>query len=342
MKRAAHYGALIVIMVLFSSCSKRPFFHYVTTTSVPGDADECEFWIHPCDPGSSLLIGNDKMVGGSLYCWGIDGKLVSKSAPINRSTGVAVGYGFPFGDKKIDIVVTADRSLNQLRVFQIDVHTRKLLEITTQSGIATEHHGEAYGVALYKRPKDEKFFAFISTKAKEDIHQIQLDDDGNGGIKGKVIRSFGKEDQESFIEGMCVDDELGFLYCSDEDSAILKYDANPAVDNNQLVLRFAKDDGIQGDREGLALYLEEGGKGYLILSSQGNSTFKIYQRAGNNAFVKTCYPPGVKDSDGIAATSARLPNYPKGMMACHNSPGRNFILYGWEEFFQANQTDSPQ
>ncbi|KKK92983.1 hypothetical protein LCGC14_2697440, partial [marine sediment metagenome] len=86
--------------------------------------------------------------------------------------------------------------------------------------------------------------------------------------------------------------------------------------------------------EGLALYENTNDTGYLILSSQGNSSFKIYQREGNNKFIKTISSLHVKNTDGIAATNTKIePKYPNGLFACHNSKGKNFMIYNWDKFF---------
>src|SRR5207248_303951 len=53
---------------------------------------------------------------------------------------------------------------------------------------------------------------------------------------------------------------------------------------------------------------ERSGRGYLIASSQGNNTYKVYERAGANRYVLTIDPEGagidgVSDTDGIEVTS---------------------------------------
>ena len=60
--------------------------------------------------------------------------------------------------------------------------------------------------------------------------------------------------------------------------------------------------------EGLAIYYATSGRGYLIASSQGNNTYKVYERAGANRYVLTIDPKGariddVSDTDGIEVTS---------------------------------------
>lgn len=305
------------------------------TSPVKGDADECAFWINFKKPSKSLLIGNDKTENGALYVWNLKGNLVYKTPIINKPVGVDVRYKIKFNNELIDVVVCCVRSSNELKIFKIDGDKKELIDITSDKKISSYHSNKTYGVALYKRPSDGQLFAFTSSKKNADIKQILLYDNKNGKIEGSLIRSFGKKNQKSFVEGMCVDDELGYFYCSDEQSAILKYYANPDLKNNNLLLRFAEHDGIEGDREGLALYKKNDLTGFLILSSQGNSTFKIYQREKNNTFIKTCFPKKVKETDGLDAFNISIePNYPEGMIACHNGPGKNYLIYSWKDFFE--------
>jgi 3-phytase len=325
---------LLTVLLFLSSCvlgNSNPIFF---TTSVKGDADECAFWVNVKDPSKSLLIGNDKKENGALYMWDLKGDFVYKTPVINRPVGVDVRYQIKLGNELIDVAICAVRSSNELKVFKIDPEKRTLIDITTEKKIPSYQIDETYGVSLYKRKSDGKLFVFTSSKKKENIHQILLTDN-NGKIEGTLMRSFGKEDQKSFVEGMCVDDELGYFYCSDERAAILKYYADPDMKDDHLLLRFAVNDGIKGDREGLALYKKDDLTGFIILSSQGNSSFKIYQRENGNSFVKTCYPKGVRHTDGLDAVNIKVsPDFPEGIIACHNSSGKNFAIYSWKTFFE--------
>ena len=328
----------IFILLFLAACTenKKPN-PKVVTTDVYGDADECAFWIDQKDPNKSVLIGNDKSDIGALYVWDLEGNLIFKTETLNRPVGVDVRYGMKIYNREVDIVVCGVRSSNELKVFEIDPNSRKLIDITTKDKILTKFPINTYGVCLYKRKDDGEIFAFVSAKKRENIHQIQLRDDGRGGVKGVLIRSFGKKDQKSYVEGMIADDDFGYLYCSDEKKGILKYLANPKLKDNALLSRFALDDNIKGDREGLGLYKKDLKSGYLVLSSQGNSEFKIYDRGGNNTFLKTVKPLGIKHTDGIAVTSVSIPpKFLKGIIACH-SGAKHFVFYDWQEFFESSK-----
>ena len=334
---------LIVILVLFTLVGCGRIHEHslregarsrVHTESVPGKADEVGIWVDRHDPIRSVIIGNDKAPMGALYVYDLRGNFVHRSPYLNEPVGVSVRYDIPLSNgKTVDIVACGLRSTNQVKVFSIDPQTRELSDITTEEGILTGFERDTYGLCLYKRLKDGKLFAFVSRKETDNIHQILLQDDGKGKIKGTLIREFGLKDQKSFVEGMIADDEYGYLYCSDERNAILKYHADPTINRDPFIQAFGVADGIRGDREGLALYKMSKGQGYLVVSSQGDSTFKIYQRAGKNKFVKTAALHGVWKTDGIAITSQSIPPYyPTGVFVAHNDKENNFALFDWYSF----------
>ena len=98
---------------------------------------------------------------------------------------------------------------------------------------------------------------------------------------------------------------------------------------------FAIEDGIVGDREGLALYRCSDGGGYLLLSSQGNSSFKIYDRRGN-AFLATIAAHADLGTDGLDVTSlpAGDPSshaYRRGMLVAQDDVEKRFHLYDFEQ-----------
>lgn len=329
---------IIVSILLLFSCDvlrHKDTIHLnptVKTSSVPGDADDCAIWIHPENPANSIIIGNDKHENGALYVWDINGKEIFKTPPLNRPVNVDVRYDITLGNKKVDIVACAIRYSNTIKIYAVDPNTRTLIDITTDNGIPTGYGQDTYGFSLYKHPQTGRLFAFVSQKNKSNIHQIALQPDGKGKIRGSLIRQFGKEDQGSYVEGICADDELGFLYCCDEDYAVLKYHADPNLNNNKLISRFAREDGIVGDREGIALYKTSDTEGYLIVSSQGDSTLKVYKREGSNDFIGTLSTLEAYRTDGVAATSRPVGSkFPYGMIVCHNDKHKNFLLYAWKE-----------
>ncbi|MCB1082667.1 MAG: phytase, partial [Chlamydiia bacterium] len=275
----------------------------------------------------------DKDRMGGLYVYDLRGKFVHRSPYLNEPTGVSVRCDISVGGKSVDIVGCGIRSTNEIRLFTIDPDTRKLEDITTEQGITTGFEQDTYGFCLFKSRYNGKLYAFVSRKETDNLHQILLEEDGKGKMKGTLVRKFGKKNMKSFVEGMIADDEYGYLYASDEQHGILKFYAEPGVQLDPFILEFGLGDQFHGDREGIALYKKKRGEGYLIISSQGNSTFKIFERAGRNKFVKTAVAHGAWKSDGCAATSESIPPYyPTGLFVAHDDKDNNYSLFDWYSF----------
>jgi 3-phytase len=131
------------------------------------------------------------------------------------------------------------------------------------------------------------------------------------------------------------------LYVSEVTVGIWKYGAEPVAGSARTVVARVGEHGLQADVEGLTIYYGSGTKGYLIASSQGASTFKVYDREGSNAHVLTIDPGGdsrldVGESDGIDVTNvATSSRFPPGLFVCQDGRQRggrqNFKYFAWED-----------
>ncbi|NQT87186.1 phytase [bacterium] len=299
--------------------------------SLPGDADDCAIWVHPTDPAKSTVVGNDKSGRRKgLTVYDLEAHAL-QFVPMARPSNLDVRYTVSLGGRSTDVCAAIERNANRIAIFAIDPQTRRLTDISAPEGVSTFIEGDTYGFALYKRPADGALFAFASSSGAGDLTQVRLADDGQGRVKGSLVRRFARGLVRTRVEGMVADDELGFLYAADEGRAVLKFHADPRKGSG-LIRTFATGDGIRGDREGIAIYDCGDGDGYLLLSSQGNSTVKVYTRKGDNTFLKTVDTVGATDTDGLDVTACPAgPAFPKGFLVCHNSPGRQFVLYAWED-----------
>ncbi len=325
------------------------------TTSTGSDVDDCAIWVHPTTPSKSLVIINDKShdeTASGLYTYNLNGKLIQKIS-LHRPQNPDIRYNVVFGKDTMDVLVCSDREAgnslyNKIRVFKIDPAKAEdtsgfLTEITTLSGIPTGLN-ETYGHSLYKRPSDGALFSIVSDNGNSNFVQIRLQSDGSGKVKGTPVRSWGGSDIKGDVcEGICCDDELGFIYICDEDVQILKYHADPDKNINTLVASFALDDGIQSDREGINIYRCDNNSGYILLSSQGNNQIKVYDRI-TNKFLGTVLADGMKDCDGLDVTAVPLgPQFPHGMAAFHlgSSAGSQFGFYDWSDIATGLQLATP-
>ena len=239
----------------------------------------------------------------------------------------------------------------RLRVFAIPRDGGPLVDLAP-SGLPvldgeSGEGGAPMGVALYRRPRDGAVFVIVSPKAGASsgyLWQYRLETEGEG-IVARFVRRFGHfsgigaaPGEPGEIEAVVVDDELGFVYYSDERYAIRKWHADPdTLAADQELAAFGRE-GYRADREGLALYTCGGGRGYLLSSDQieGSTRLVIYRREGDPGAPHRHSPIGVvptaaDNTDGIEVTSQSLPGFAQGLLVMMNSTPRTFQQSSWEQ-----------
>ena len=81
---------------------------------------------------------------------------------------------------------------------------------------------------------------------------------------------------------------------------------------------------LEVDVEGLAIYETGQRTGYLVVSSQGDNTFHVYNRRSSNRHLASFTVAGTGDSDGVAITSAALGRaFPAGIVAVQNGEAQD-------------------
>lgn len=306
----------------------------VITEKVKHDTDDPAIWINPADASKSLIIGTDKDTDGALYAFDLSGKVVKRVGDIQRPNNVDIAYGMMLNGKKIDIAVTTERQANKIRIFSLPDLTP-----IDNGGIevfAGETERDPMGIALYTRPSDHAIFAIVGRKSGPSdgyLWQYQLTDAGNGHIGAKQVRKFGKYSGKKEIEAIAVDNELGYVYYSDEQVGVRKYIADPEAKNDQELTLFAKT-GFSEDHEGIAIYKTGEKTGYLLVSNQGSQTFMVYPREGSKGNANQYdliaeIPVSAMETDGADAVSVNLgPQYPEGIFVAM-STDRTFHFYDW-------------
>ena len=86
---------------------------------------------------------------------------------------------------------------------------------------------------------------------------------------------------------------------------------------------------LVADIEGMSIAYGPSGSGYLFVSSQGDSTIAIYDRAGNNAFLKSVRVVAndgidrVAGTDGLDVTSRNAgPGFEQGLLVVHDQANK--------------------
>ena len=305
-------------------------------TETAADADDPAIYVHPNNPDQSLVISTLKDAGLAVY--DLNGQTLQTIFPVIpgdvRYNNIDIVYDFQIGNEKVDLAVITDRANDTLAIWRIDPQTRQLTNVTASSlsnpatSIFGVDDGEktAYGLATYTNPNTGQAYAFVSQGDGDKISQIELipNPDGTvGGFTSRIIPLPIPEDQEledAQVEGMVVDQELGVLYASQENFGIWKFDAG--VDGStEGILIDEIGENLQADVEGLTIYYADNDNGYLLASSQGNNTFAVYEREGDNEFIGNFFIgefnniDSTEESDGADVINIPLGNnFPQGLL----------------------------
>jgi len=342
------FSALSLALLLSSaSCSKKisgnisrdsnAIKPVVITEPVKHDTDDPAIWLNPADPSKSLIIGTDKDIDGALYVFDLNGKIIADKVVRNlkRPNNVDIAYGLVIDGKPTDIAVVTEREANKIRIFSLPD-----MKAIDNGGIEV-FKGEAVqapmGISLYTRPSDKAIFAVVGRKsgpADGYLWQYKLTDSGNGNVAAEVVRKFGKYSGKKEIESIAVDNELGYIYYSDEQVGMRKYYADPEKGNEELAL--IPNTGFTEDNEGISIYKTGDKTGYILVSDQGAGKFQIFPREGSSEnphehkMLKSVQVTALK-SDGSDVTNVALNEQFKHGLFVAMSEGKVFHYYRWED-----------
>lgn len=309
----------------------------IITEKVFDDPDDPAIYIHPTHKDSSFILGTDKHSNnGGIYVFDLKGKInrsMTKTG-MKRVNNIDIAYGLLLNGRKTDIAVATERDKNMIRVLSLP--SMNFIDGGGIDVFSKDTLRHPMGIALYTRPADGAIFAIVGRKngpLDGYLEQYLLIDNGKGNVTGKLVRSFGKFSGKKEIESICVDNELGFVYYSDEQYGIRKYYADPSKGNEELAV-FGQKDFLE-DNEGISIYKLNDKTGYIIVSDQSAGKFNIYPREGSkddiNLHVKiTSIPFSTISSDGSDVTSTALPGYPNGLFVAM-SDDKTYQYYSWTE-----------
>ncbi|MBK8954080.1 MAG: phytase [Saprospiraceae bacterium] len=304
----------------------------VISEKVLDDSDDPAIWVDPNHPANSLVIGTDKHLdNGGLYVFNLQGKIDRNRTKLGmkRVNNVDVAYGFIWGKDTIDIVVATERDRNSLRIFSLPE-----MESIDGGGVkimAQPGDSLPMGIALYKSA-DHQVYAIVSRKqgpSENYLSQYLLRQDASGRLEAVEVRRFGKFSGKKEIESICVDNELGYIYYSDERAGVRKYFADPSKGNQELA--FFGQGQYKIDNEGISIAKTASGKGYLLVSNQAANSFIFYPREGSplNPHDHTKLAEvrvSARDSDGSDTWSYGLPGYEGGLFVAM-STDKTFHFY---------------
>jgi 3-phytase len=343
----------VIIVFILSGCGSagNPVPASLETEPLyAGDGpDDSAIWIHPEDPGLSLIISANKGLGNNrkndskydsagLYLYDMNGRQI-QYIECGCPNNVDLRYNFNLNGEYIDIAATGNRTNNTLLIFRINSKTGFLTEITSGK-ITVNSEEEIYGLCMYHSIISGKYYVFITTKDSGHIFQYELCPTKNDLISAVLVRSFTVGSQS---EGCVADDGLGFLYVGEENRGIWKYNAEPFSDNEPVLVDTCDSSGnLKKDIEGLTIYCADSDTGYLIASSQGKDIFSVYKRENQNDYIGAftiCEETldEVTGTDGIDVTDEYInSSFPSGFFIAQDDKNddikgtQNFKLVPWE------------
>lgn len=310
---------IILFTTLFASCKKNnlPVIEpKLITEQTPHDTDDPAIWVNKENIEKSLVFGTDKdEINGGVYAFDLKGKIVNDKSITGLSypNNVDIAYDFQLNDSiKTDILVFTEREKNQIRLFSVpsmeplDNGGIKVFEDETDV-----EKRRPMGIAIYTDPNSKAISVIVSRKVgpvKNYLHQYEFSADSLG-VKATLLRKFGNFDGGKEIEAIAIDNELGYVYYSDEVNCIHKYYANPKNGNEELSCFGAEN--FKRDIEGIAI-VKFGEQGFLVVSNQQAHSFAVFDRQTNN-FIKEINL-GTIETDGCDATTTALgADFPDGL-----------------------------
>ncbi|MFJ8769232.1 phytase [Streptomyces clavifer] len=221
----------------------------------------------------------------------------------------------------------------------------------------------AYGLAAWQDRRTGRSYALVSRRNTTDLALLELRPTAAGTVGYEKVRTLslpssfrlpnggswtpcGEPGELPQVEGMVVDPATGTLYAGQEDVGIWRVPAG--LDGRPVLVDKVREYGVPGtydpeteectpgtdpgfggkrltaDVEGLTLFRESDGDGYLMASSQGDDTFALYDRevsegneyeGGFRITAVTADLDGSEECDGAAVLNEPLgARYPNGLL----------------------------
>ncbi len=340
------YKTTLIILIGLTACNQKNKVDNVISPSVITqpvlhDTDDPAIWVNKQDPSKSLIIGTDKggdSGEGAVYVYDLRGKIVESKTVrnIKRPNNVDIAYDFYYNGELIDIAICTERYTNSIRVFRLPQ-----MEPVDNGGIEVfegEELRDPMGIATFTDPKSGSISVIVGRKTGPTdgtyLWQYALTADTLGIVTAQLKRKFGNFSDVKEIEAIAVDNELGYVYYSDEGVGIRKYYAHPDSSSVELSLFGTKD--FVRDNEGISIYKMNDGTGYILVSDQQANKFHVYPREGaiNNAHehkLITSVNTSTIESDGSEVTSSSLNDTFVNGLFIAMSDDKTFQLYKWED-----------
>ncbi len=280
-----------------------------------GDAaDDPAIWINPIASERSLILGTDKK--GGLNVYNLQGQQL-QHLPVGRVNNVDVRNQVRFKNQRVSIAVASNRNTNTLTVFLIDPESLVL----TVVGDVTTDLTDVYGLCMYQHNDTTDVFV-NSTDGQYRRYSLFSSADTLATETARFALN-------SQPEGCVADDQHQRLYMGEEQYGIWLMDLQANSFTPKLIATV--NNKVHADIEGMALFDVDDTR-YLIVSSQGNDRYGVYQADAPYTLLGTfaieanyaTSIDGSSETDGLDATSLQInPHFPDGLLVVQD--GHNII-----------------
>jgi 3-phytase len=300
-------------------------------------ADDPAIWVNVDIPDNSRVLGTDKDFGLEVY--DLSGKRLQRIAS-GRTNNVDLRRITSLPGWSA-LAAASNRTRNSVSLFLIadsgDVVWLERSEIKT--GLAEPYglcmFASDVGLQVFVNDKDGRYQQWL-------LHSTPMRE-GQPQFDAQLLREFSVPSQP---EGCTVDDEQQRLFLGVEDEGVRTVSANHLKEPQLSVLADIDGAILAADVEGMDLFISENGAGYLIVSSQGNFSYAVYDRMPPHQYrgsfvvadnIETGID-GSQETDGLAVSSVlRTAQFPDGLLVVQDgfntlpSAAQNFKYVSWEQ-----------
>jgi 3-phytase len=305
-------------------------------------------WVNPRDAAQSRVIITNAARGIEVH--DLSGTLLKHLDEGFMTDSVTILHDFPLAGKPVDLVLATypDDRVAGVKLWYVDPEKAKLKELDTTTHFTITDNPYPVGITAYHSRVTGKSYVFVTTE-EGFIDQVELSSNAEGVITAKTVRRL---TLSSKTQGCIADEDLGFVYISEEKQGVWRFSAKPDADPQGTHVIKVGEHGLMPDVEGIALYRAGSQAGYLVVVGQGEkferSRLNVYDRQ-NAHFVGAIVPSAangnaVEFTSGIALTSDALPDFPQGLLLIkdRNNPNasEDFKYFSWADCAEALQLSS--
>jgi len=308
------------------------------TSPVPSDddaADDPAIWVNPADSGASIVLGTDKRSGLAVYDLGGDEVQFLQRGRLNN---VDLRAGIAIGGERSTLAVASNRSSQAIDIFTISAQGQVEFALEVPLTLA-----DPYGICMGVDEAGQAHVFVNSTDAEYQHWHLNPGDRLEPELRGSWKLDSGPE-------GCAVDDATWTLYLGEEEHGVWFMPADAARVGEMRLLDAIASGRLVADVEGVDVYRGPAGEFLLVVSSQGDNSFAVYDLASDNRYLGSFRIAaseqggidGAEETDGIAVTSVALGDaFPRGLLVVQDGineaprANQNFKFVSWADVEQA-------